>query len=120
MEKIWRGVESRITSLFRAPFLTPARIRAAYAIGVTTDVLQFVLGPFGWAGVDEILDVVAAALTWRTIGFHPLLLPTFALEFLPVTDMLPTWTGCIALVIALRRRQQCVSGPPGPGQVIDV
>ena len=110
----------RFDELLRAPFLTPTRVRAAYAIGVTTDVLQFVLGPFGWAGADEILDVVAAALTWRTLGFHPLLLPTFIVEFLPVTDLLPTWTACIATVIALRRRQQRVSGPPGPGQVIDV
>ena len=110
----------RFDALLRAPFLTPARIRFAYAIGVTTDVLQFVLGPFGWAGADEILDVIAAALTWRTLGFHPLLLPTFIVEFLPVTDLLPTWTACIATVIALRRRQQRVSGPPGPGQVIDV
>ena len=45
-------------------------------------------------------------LTWRLIGFHPLLLPTFVLEFLPITDLLPTWTGCVALVMALRTRQQ--------------
>jgi hypothetical protein len=113
-------LETRFGSLFRAPFLTPARVRLAYAIGVTTDTLQFALGPVGWAGVDEILDAIAAILTWWTIGFHPLLLPTFVLELMPVVDMLPTWTGCIAIVIALRRKQQRVSGPPGPGQVIDV
>jgi hypothetical protein len=74
----------------------------------------------GWAGADELLDVAATALTWRVLGFHPLLLPTFLIEFLPVTDMLPTWTGCVALVIALRRRQQIGPPPPGPGAVIDV
>lgn len=53
-------------------------------------------------------------LTWRVIGFHPLLLPTFALEFLPVADLLPTWTGCVALVVALRKKQQAPrdSRPP--------
>ena len=92
----------------------------AYTIAVVADVLQFALGPLGWAFADEILDVVAMIATWRTIGFHPLLLPTFALEFLPVTDMLPTWTGCVALVVALRKRQHAVpKEPAAPGQVID-
>ena len=106
--------------LTRAPFLTPARVRAAYAVGVTTDVLQFVFGPFGWAGADEVLDAIAAALTWWLLGFHPLLLPTFAVEFIPFIDMLPTWTGCVAAVVALRKRGQRISGPPTDGQVIDV
>ena len=79
------------------------------------------LGPFGWAFADEILDVTAMILIWRLIGFHLLLLPTFALEFLPVADMLPTWTGCVAIVVTLRKRQQArMPSPPAPGPVIDV
>ena len=81
-------------------------MRLAYTIAVTTDVLQFLLGPLGWSGADEILDVEAMILTWRVIGFHPLLLPTFIIELLPITDMLPTWTGCVALVVALRKKTQ--------------
>ena len=95
-----------LTRIFQPPVLTPTRVRLAYTIAVTTDVLQFLLGPLGWAGADEILDVSAMVLLWRVIGFHPLLLPTFVIEFLPVTDMLPTWTGCVALVVALRKRKQ--------------
>ena len=102
------------------PLLTPGRVRLAYAIAVATDALQFVLGPFGWAGADEILDVAATAAVWRVLGFHPLLLPTFLVELLPITDMLPTWTGCVALVIGQRRRQQLGPPPPGGGSVIDV
>jgi hypothetical protein len=120
MEKSWPRVEHRLASLLHAPFITPGRVRMAYAVGIATDVLQFVLGPFGWAGADEVLDVVAAALTWRLLGFHPLLLPTFVVEFLPVTDLLPTWTGCVAAVVALRKRSQRISGPPTGGDVIDV
>jgi hypothetical protein len=102
------------------PVITPARIRMAYGIAIVTDALQFVLGPIGWAFADEILDVIAMAATSATLGFHPLLLPTFALEFLPLTDMLPTWTGCVALVIATRKRQRSVpTEPAAPGQVID-
>ena len=79
------------------------------------------MGPLGWAGADEALDVLAAAVTWRLLGFHPLLLPTFAIEFLPLVDMLPTWTACVALVVATRRaRQDDDPPPPGPGPVIDV
>ena len=108
------------SKLLEKPVLTPARIRLAYGIAVVTDALQFVLGPIGWAFADEILDVVAMAATSATLGFHPLLLPTFALEFLPLTDMLPTWTGCVALVIATRKRQRAVpTQPAAPGQVID-
>jgi hypothetical protein len=112
---------SLFTDLMSPPaVLTKARVRAAYAIAATTDVLQFLLGPVGWAGADEALDVVAAFLVWRLLGFHPLLLPTFIVEFLPLADMLPTWTGCVALVIALRRRQQIEPPAPGHGTVIDV
>jgi hypothetical protein len=107
--------------MFQQPALTPLRVRLAYAIAVTTDALQLLLGPAGWAFADEILDVAAMILTWRLLGFHPLLLPTFALELLPVADLLPTWTGCVALVVALRRRQQlALSQPPAPGPVIDI
>jgi hypothetical protein len=90
----------------------------AYAIAASADVAQWVLGPLGWAFADEIIDVVAMILLWRIIGFHPLLLPTFVLEFVPVVDLLPTWTGCVALVLALRRRQQ--PNVPAPGTIIDV
>ena len=79
--------------MFVPPFLTPRRIRTAYVLAGAVDVLQLVLGPFGWAFADEILDVAAMALLWRLLGFHPLLLPTFALELVPLADMLPTWTG---------------------------
>jgi hypothetical protein len=106
---------------FESPSLTPERVRLAYAVAATTDLLQLLLGPFGWAFLDELLDVAAMILTWRLLGFHPLLLPTFALEFLPVADMLPTWTGCVAIVVALRKRQQAtISPPPAPGPIIDV
>ncbi len=110
-----------LLSRLKPPVLTQARVRLAYAVAATTDVLQLILGPFGWAFADELLDLAAMTLTWRLIGFHPLLLPTFALELLPVADMLPTWTGCVAIVVALRKRQQAsMPPPPAPGSVIDI
>jgi hypothetical protein len=110
-----------LRSFASAPVLTRNRVRLAYVVAVTSDVLQLLLGPLGWAFADELLDVAAMILISRTIGFHPLLLPTFALEFLPVTDLLPTWTGCVALVLLLRRKQQAASPPPpADGPVIDI
>lgn len=92
--------------------LTRGRIRSAYGVAIVTDALQFLLGPFGWAGSDEVLDVIAAILTTRLLGFHPLLLPTFLIELFPIADVLPTWTGCVALVVAMKKKQ---APPPSPG-----
>ena len=105
--------------VFRVPALTRQRVACAYAVAIATDGLQLVLGPFGWVGFDEISDVVAAVATSWLIGFHPLLLPTFIVELLPVVDMLPTWTACVALVTTLRRRQMANS-LPDDGRVIDM
>jgi hypothetical protein len=105
-------------NLFQDPPITPSRIRFAYGTAIAADALQMLLGPFGWAFADEIVDIAAMAVLWRILGFHPLLLPTFALELVPVADMIPTWTACVALVVALRKRQQTI--PPSVGPVIDV
>ena len=100
--------------------LTRSRVRAAFGVAIATDVLQFALGPFGWAFVDETLDVIALIATTSLLGFHPLLLPTFVLEFLPLTDMLPTWTGCVALLVAIRKRQSQSPAYDEAGTTIDV
>jgi len=113
---------SRLLSLLDPPFVTRPRVWFAYAVAIATDLLQLVLGPFGWFFADELLDVVAMLAISRAIGFHVVLLPTFALEFLPVTDMLPTWTGAVAIVVSLRKNRIVAAPPPppAPGQVIDV
>jgi hypothetical protein len=100
--------------------LTRSRIRAAYGAAIAVDALQLALGPFGWVFVDEILDVVTMLVMSRLIGFHPLLLPTFVIEFVPVADLLPTWTACVALVVALRRKQAPPSASDDGAVTIDV
>jgi hypothetical protein len=110
-----------ISSLLQVPTLTRNRVTAAYIAAVATDGLQLLAGPLGWVAFDQALDAAAAVVMWRLLGFHPLLLPTFVVEFLPVADMLPTWTGCVALVVALRKRQQpSVPAPRTQGTIIDV
>ncbi len=101
-----------ITRRFAAPQLTRTRIVFALVIAVIADALQFFLGPLGWVIVDGLIDAVAMALTIWLLGFHWLLLPTFFVELIPVVDMLPTWSGCVIAVIALRKREQRAA-PPG-------
>lgn len=105
--------------LLEVPKLTPSRIRSAYGVAVAADALQLMLGPLGWFAADQIIDAVAGLVTWRILGFHPLLLPTFIVEIFPIVDMLPTWTGCVALVVAHRKKQQAVL-VPHDGKTIDV
>jgi hypothetical protein len=102
----------KLPVLFRAPKLTRTRIVLALAVAVTADSLQFLLGPVGWTLPDQAIDVVAFMLTAWAIGFHLLLLPTFIADFLPVIDMLPTWTACVIAVVALRKRGQSAAPPP--------
>jgi hypothetical protein len=100
--------------------LTANDVRLAYGVAVAVDVIQLLLGPIGWSFGDEVIDVAAMIAISRLLGFHPLLLPTFVLEIIPVADLLPSWTACVALLVSLRRRQQ-VSSPPPPssGPIID-
>ncbi len=106
-----KKVSERIGRWFVVPELTKPRIWFAFSVAVITDTAQLLLGPLGWAFVDEGLDVVAMVLTSGAIGFHMLLLPTFVIELVPLADMLPTWTGCTAAVVMLRKKAQAQSPP---------
>ena len=105
----------------RVPRLTRRRIWLALGIAVLADGLQLLLsflGPVGFF-LDELIDLAAMIATGRLLGFHLLLLPTFAVEFIPVIDLLPTWTGCVALLITLRKREQAAQAPPPPRTLIE-
>ncbi len=94
------------------PVLSKKRIWFALSVAVIIDGLQFGLGPFGWVFVDEGLDVLGMILISWAIGFHMLLLPTFVIELIPGPDLLPTWTGCTAAVIMIRKRPKQEPAPP--------
>jgi hypothetical protein len=104
----------KLNRIFRAPRLTRARIILALTAALVADFLQVVLVPLEWMFVQQILDVIAMGLTILAVGFHPLLLPTFVVEFFPLVDMLPTWTGCVVAVIALRKRAERAAQQPPP------
>jgi hypothetical protein len=104
----------KFNQIFRVPRMTLTRIVFAVTIAMFADGLQLLSGFAGWLGWDQAIDVVAMVLVSRAIGFHWLLLPTFALELIPFADDLPTWTACAIAVIALRRREQRLATPPVP------
>ena len=110
--------------IFGQPLLTPWRVRLAFITAIVADLVQMLLGPLGWALFDEVTDVVTLILVSRLIGYHPLFLPTFVIEFIPIADMLPTWTACVAVVVALRRKRAATAetarAPEPPPDVIDV
>jgi len=95
-------------------------MQLALLVAAIADVLQLALGVPGWFLFDEVIDVVAMVLIILLIGFHPLFLPTFLAEFIPLVDMLPTWTGCVLAVMALRKKQSQPPQPPARSDVIDI
>jgi hypothetical protein len=98
-----------ITRMFPAPRLTAKRMVLAFGVAMAADAIQLAMVPLGPLAVlpHEAIDVVAMALTCWILGFHVLLLPTFVLELVPVLGAVsPTWTACVAAVVALRRREQ--------------
>jgi len=114
---------TKLNRLFAPTQLSQARIVIAIAVAASADLLQVVLLPVAWTFTQQAIDVVAMGLTMGLLGFHLLLLPTFIVEFIPVVDMLPTWTGCVVAVIALRKRGErevpssaAPSSPPPPPQ----
>jgi len=113
----------KLNGRFTTPKLTRLRIGLAVVVALAADGLQLPLQAMPVA--PEIIDVVAMGLTVGLLGFHLLLLPTFVVEFIPLVDMLPTWTGCVLAVIALRKRAERTplalaagsinpTTPPGP------
>ncbi len=62
--------------------------------------------PVAGVALDDVIDVIAMGLTTWLLGFHILLLPTFVVKLFPLGDMLPTWTGCVIAVIALRKKAE--------------
>jgi len=107
-----------MSKVFRTPTLTRRRIQLAFVVAILSDAVQIGLGPLGWTFFDEVIDVIAMILTSWLLGFHLLLIPTFLFELIPIVDMLPTWTGCVIAVLALRKRGS-TAAPASVPPVVD-
>jgi len=83
----------------RAP--RPAAVRAAWAVALIADAVQWIVWPLFIAGaaspLDTIVDVVVAGLLIQLVGWHWAFLPSFIAELIPGVDLVPTWTAAVFL-----------------------
>ena len=91
--------------------LTTGQVVTAYAVAIIADLLQLPLSLMKLSGIltvpiealDVFLDCMVMFILWGCLGFHWLLLPTMAGESIPGCELLPTWTGSVALLVKIRR-----------------
>src|SRR5262245_36049677 len=90
--------------------LDPAKRRAAIAIAIAADAIQWVFAPLVLWGaaspLDDVLDVVVGFLLIRLIGFHWALMPAFVAKIVPFVDLVPTWTAAVWLATRGRSRRR--------------
>lgn len=86
-------------------------LRLAWGVAIAADAIQwvfpYVFGLGSLTPVDAGLDLVVMLVMTRLLGWHWAFVPTFAVELLPIIDLVPTWTA--AVWVATRRRT-----PPTP------
>ena len=78
--------------------LSSRRIAVAWGVALAVDGLQlFFAATTGGMSmlVDKGLDLVAALVLWRLLGWHWVLIPSFVVELLPVAERAPTWTAAV-------------------------
>ena len=82
--------------------LPRSRFRAAIILAVTVDALQIIAFPLFAEGavspLDDVLDVVAAVVLVRLLGWHWEFLPSLVAELVPGVDLIPFWTLAVANV----------------------
>src|SRR5215831_18585710 len=93
--------------------------RAAWFVAIAADAVQILLLPVFAAGgvspADSLVDIGAAAVLTKLLGWHWAFLPSLLAELVPGLDLFPTWTAAVLYVTHERAR----SGepeilPPGP------
>jgi hypothetical protein len=76
--------------------------RLAWLVALAVDGLQIAAVPFFAAGgispADTVLDILAAAILIRLLGFHWAFLPSLLVELMPGFDLFPTWTAAVFYV----------------------
>ena|ERR1051326_2475003 len=83
-------------------------LRMALSVAMTADALQIIALPLFASGAfspaDTAIDVFAALILSRLLGWHWAFVPTIFAELIPAFDLFPTWTAAV-LYVAWQRRQ---------------
>src|SRR5690242_14328180 len=93
--------------------------RLAWLVAMVADAIQIVgLPVFAAGGVspaDTVIDLIAAFLLTRLLGWHWAFLPTLMAELVPGLDLFPTWTTAVFFVPRSRKRTDEIEVlPPDP------
>lgn len=92
-------------------------LRIAILVALSADTLQIVALPFFAAGafspVDTAIDIMAALVLSKLLGWHWAFLPTMFAEIIPALDLFPTWTAAVLYVAWLRRQSFPTAANPG-------
>ena len=95
------GATSRIVQLIRR-----REHRIALFVAIAADAIQIVVLPLFAEGVlspfDTVLDLAAAFVLSKLVGWHWAFLPSLIAELIPGLDLFPTWTTAVVYVIARR------------------
>ncbi len=83
--------------------ITPGpRMKAALVLAVVADIVQIVLFPIFFTGVesppDDIVDLSMAGILSWLLGWHWEFLPSFAGKLIPGFDLVPLWSLAVANV----------------------
>jgi hypothetical protein len=100
-------------------YLRTPEYRVAWLVAIAADVLQLVALPLFAAGslspIDLMLDLAAAVVLVRLLGWHWALLPTLLAELIPGISLVPTWTAAVFYVTHVRANShEPEILPPGP------
>ena len=93
-------------------------LRIALSVAITADALQIIGLPLfasgGLSPADMAIDVAAAMILSKLLGWHWAFLPTAFAELIPAFDLFPTWTAAV-LYVAWQRRSTRVVSSASPG-----
>ena len=78
------------------------RQKLAWTLAIAADALQVAMLPLFAGGlaspISDALDIAMAMAMIFLLGWHIAFLPTLIAEFVPVVNLIPTWTAAVWLV----------------------
>jgi len=100
------------------------RLRAAFALAISADLLQLAVFPLFIEGAaspaDDLLDLAVAGALSFLLGWNWEFLPSFLAKLVPGVDFIPLWTMAVANVY--RRSKRVEANPDAKvaqGRVIE-
>jgi hypothetical protein len=91
--------------------------RVALSVAIAADAVQIValplFAPGAFSPADIAIDIAAALILSRLLGWHWAFLPTIFAEVIPAFDLFPTWTAAVLYVSWQRRQSFHTVATPG-------